>query len=422
MMQVLGKRIREARQALGLSQRQLAGREMTRSFISMIEAGKATPSEATLHIIAQRLGKPVGCFTEEDPSRQATDHVSQALLESARRYLDASQAAVAAACLEEVLRRSREPAGLAQARYMYIRCLRAQGKLEEARAECELALRAFLDLGDRRGVVSTYLELGNITFRLQDFKATCLAYQAAVRYCSELKTLSAAEVEAYTYLGTTLLRLGDLDEAIAAYRNAFTTARGLGDAEWSGRIAMGLGKAFLRQGDVTQSFDWTSRAIVYLSESGSPDLLLAKHNLAVVQTALGALHQALQLYLECLDEYRATGQVDKQASILEDIGWYWLKFGDTLQAKHCCREALAILEGWEDGVICGRLYRLLGQVACHEGQLSAAEDFLRVSYDLLRHLKARQEAEISLRDLRELPHLTTKLDSDLNQSVTADRK
>ena len=61
----LGERIRQARQEMGLSQRQLCGDTITRNMLSLIENGSAKPSMDTLCILAARLDKPVSYFLEE---------------------------------------------------------------------------------------------------------------------------------------------------------------------------------------------------------------------------------------------------------------------------------------------------------------------------------------------------------------------
>lgn len=62
----MGQRILAARQAAGLSQRELAGGEITRNMLSSLEHDAANPSVATLRYLAQRLGKPVSYFLGED--------------------------------------------------------------------------------------------------------------------------------------------------------------------------------------------------------------------------------------------------------------------------------------------------------------------------------------------------------------------
>ena len=62
----MGQRILAARLAAGLSQRELAGEEITRNMLSSLEHDTANPSVATLRYLATRLGKPVGYFLGED--------------------------------------------------------------------------------------------------------------------------------------------------------------------------------------------------------------------------------------------------------------------------------------------------------------------------------------------------------------------
>lgn len=69
----LGEKILQARLALGLSQRQLCGDTITRNMLSRIEHGMAKPSMGTLQILAQRLGKPISYFLEEETDTESLD-------------------------------------------------------------------------------------------------------------------------------------------------------------------------------------------------------------------------------------------------------------------------------------------------------------------------------------------------------------
>lgn len=61
----LSEKIKAARLEAGLSQRQLCGDVITRNMLSQIENGSARPSMATLGYLAQRLGKTVSYFLDE---------------------------------------------------------------------------------------------------------------------------------------------------------------------------------------------------------------------------------------------------------------------------------------------------------------------------------------------------------------------
>jgi transcriptional regulator with XRE-family HTH domain len=55
-------RVREARLAAGLSLGQLAGDDVSRTFIHLVEHGRSRPSKPVLELIARRTGKPISYF------------------------------------------------------------------------------------------------------------------------------------------------------------------------------------------------------------------------------------------------------------------------------------------------------------------------------------------------------------------------
>ncbi len=55
-------RVREAREAAGLSLAQLARGDVSRTFIHFVEQGRSRPSQEVLELIAERTGKPVSWF------------------------------------------------------------------------------------------------------------------------------------------------------------------------------------------------------------------------------------------------------------------------------------------------------------------------------------------------------------------------
>ena len=75
----IGQRILAARQASGLSQRELAGENITRNMLSAIEHDRAKPSLDTLVYLSEALGKPVSYFLGEDtPSTEGYDEMVRA--------------------------------------------------------------------------------------------------------------------------------------------------------------------------------------------------------------------------------------------------------------------------------------------------------------------------------------------------------
>ena len=63
----LGKRIKQIRNKKGLTQEALSGRSgLTKSYISLLEAGKKIPAISTLSGIAVALGMTIGDFFESE--------------------------------------------------------------------------------------------------------------------------------------------------------------------------------------------------------------------------------------------------------------------------------------------------------------------------------------------------------------------
>lgn len=72
----LGQRLLEARQAAGLSQRELCGDRITRNQLSQLEHDRVRPSLETLRYLADRLGRPLSYFLDGgSPNLRTLDRV-----------------------------------------------------------------------------------------------------------------------------------------------------------------------------------------------------------------------------------------------------------------------------------------------------------------------------------------------------------
>lgn len=90
----LGEKIKSARLAAGLSQRQLCGDTITRNMLSQIENGTARPSMDTLSHFARQLGKPISWFLEEQSQTEKQDMEQGRQLLQMVRLMDQAKAAV----------------------------------------------------------------------------------------------------------------------------------------------------------------------------------------------------------------------------------------------------------------------------------------------------------------------------------------
>lgn len=72
----IGSRIKELRIKKGLTQKELAGEQITRNMLSLIENGTSCPSVGTLMYLSERLEVPVGYFFTSSPEEEKSYHKS----------------------------------------------------------------------------------------------------------------------------------------------------------------------------------------------------------------------------------------------------------------------------------------------------------------------------------------------------------
>jgi tetratricopeptide (TPR) repeat protein len=99
--ETLGTRIRRLRQERGLTQEQLAGPQLTESFISMVENSKRQPSRDALEHIAKQLGTEVDHLLSGRPVGLQVD--LEIALQQARRAVDRGEVVAALETVKEVL-------------------------------------------------------------------------------------------------------------------------------------------------------------------------------------------------------------------------------------------------------------------------------------------------------------------------------
>lgn len=387
----LGSRARSLRVQLHMSQRQLAGKDLTREYVSMIENDRVIPSRHTLQILATRLGTSVDLLLQDTEPDDALDKAASALAHAAD-LAEAKQYDEALAVLAHLLDNTSHEYLVAQSGQLQITCLSQLGRRDEAVAAAERLWQRLERSDDDKTLIGLVSQLGRLYFAQDDFARARGAYERLVQLTAYKKTAAESHMLGLMYLGTCNLRLGALTAAVKRYQEAFMVGSEQGLTSYKGDAARGIGKALFQLGNQTESLHWTLLACQIYEQIGSESLVFAMHNLAVVQAAMGEDDEAFRIYRECLAVYRRQNRLDLQASILEELASCWLARGDHIRARECCREALDLLDLADDGILRLRVYRVLGQVERAGGDLGIAYEMLRMSYNLARRLRADEEA------------------------------
>lgn len=399
---MLGMKIRKLRTELGISQLQLAGADMSRAFISLVENDRCKPSMDTLRLIAHRLGKSVEYFLEDSDSMAPS---ADLLLRTARQRLDEGDLAEAKSHLVqalEICQRTESPQVEAEAQFLHGRCLLKMGQYSEAADALEMALDLFTRIKKGVGIATTYHELGTCAYLSESYAMAKRLYRKAISASHKIKSLQEVRVRSLLRLGDVLCRLGEWEAAKGALREALGSSDPLATPDLSGAAALGLGWVSYLLGHLPEAASWNRQATELLRPINHPLLYRVLLHDAILDMSRNRWEHGYTLLRKCLGFYEEQGLVVDQAEVLGRMADYWQHKGQPAKARKLLLNGLDLLERRDDGMVRGSLYRQLGLIDLRVGNLVRAHSYLLISYELLRRVKASKEAASSLECLRML--------------------
>ena len=254
----VGDRVRNLRLTKRLSQAQLAGHDLSDSYISLIESGKRTPTPAVLRLLAERLGCTAEYLADGIEPEQRTN------LEVRGRYAELSlltgDLEVALGDFDDVIARSDSIGLTARATWGRARALEDLGRTEEA----------------------------------------ILAFEE-IREATERDTGRASTLPPLIALTRCYHSVGDLGQAIALGERALDrlTELGLMAGEECTELSRVLLLAYIDRGDVTRAHDLGRSALGAAEAPSAADvnesLTEAYRKASVRALELGAAGDALYL-------------------------------------------------------------------------------------------------------------------------------
>jgi tetratricopeptide (TPR) repeat protein len=319
----LGQRLRALRLGRGLTQQELAGSDFTKSFVSLVEAGRTRMSLRAASILAERLGVSAADLVREDaPSATAYAVVrAEGLLASGK----------ADEALRELERTpsSRRPGDEADRLRMRGRAQLELSRERDALVSLDDARRAYLARGDREGATRTMFDLARLHARV-DQQAEALNYALQCEHAINERVIvdRSFELRVAEFLAAVAVNVGDFAAADLRAERARTLAEDVGDPRTVASLYENLMSTRERQGD----------------HEGA--LLYAR--------------KALELYERLADE-RAIG------SAWNSLGWVHVQRGHLGKAREALDRAEAHARTHGD-------QRLLGYVLQNRAELELARD------------------------------------------------
>lgn len=379
-MATFGQRLRAARRALGLTQDELGRPDFTKGFISLLEHDRANPSVGSLERIAARLGRPASYFLDAGNTVVSAKFLdvlrSRSRAELTSRRFDAA--------LETFIEMRRIAAGQKDgtvdlhAASGEGEALLGLGRLEEARNRLEEVRAGAQAAGERGLECRASHRLAAIELRRGHFGRAAALSRTALDLAARFEgTEASVRGEIYLQLGTALCRMGRLDEAADAYREARKIFEETTQPDRVGEALYGLGTVLANDGDYDGAMLHFERA------QGLFEQFRDLRNLWQVRDEAGALLMQMGRAADAVEHFSASLAAKQRAHdeagechTLTEFARCLNICGETPRARELAERAVARSR---DAGLCdeeARAQALLGALAAAAGELKTAQHSL----------------------------------------------
>ncbi len=386
-----------------MSQAQLAGPDLSDSYVSLIESGKRTPTPVVARLLAERLGCTTEFLLHGIEPRQRID--TELGLRHAELELRHGDPVVAAERFDEIVKAVGEENAMlaAQARLGRARALEEQGRLGQAveamerlRAEAEAHPERLADLPLTIALSRCYQRAGD-RLRARDLGLSALR---------QMTRLSVDQGELAADLAATLIEMGGEAEEIEFARRVLAASGTPEVVDRSAEIRT------LWEASKTAAAGEDSALAVRLAD----DAIAAGRPVRIaLQLARTAMHWAQLDACPVEEAERHVTAAEKAFSVLSGTvhelgesrvihGRVRLRAGDPASAGELAASALELLEG-APGTVPAQAHLVLARVAIE--QRADASEHLRTARELLTALNgpifgSDRQAARSWRELGDL--------------------
>lgn len=400
-MTELAERLRAERVRAGLSQTALAGDDFSPSYVSLIESGRRTPTDAALTVLAERLATTLDYLKYGD----AAPSEERARLEIgfARLALTNGEAQQAKDRLAALDLSTISPRYHAEARQALARAHELLGELDASVAILEPMLEEALAQGRvldaariANDLVADYHDSGDLARSIElGERVLGVAERSGIAGTDEHLRLASTILWSYYERGDLLYATHRAAELIRL-ADEKGTFRGRGGIYWNASlVAEG-------RGDLAEARRLAERALAYLGEgAASRDVprLRLHYGWLLLRSEPAEPRLALEHLSVAARELELVGSEIDQARCDFEAGRAHLLLGNVVEAEDLARTGLDRLTIGDTTLdVCnGRM--LLGDVHAARGRVAEAKECYRWAADMFGMMSAGREAATVWRSL-----------------------
>ena len=356
--------LRQARLDAGLSLAEVAGSDLTRQAVHLIETGKVRPSARSLRIIAGRLAVPEAAFVVA-PGPQSDERVIAELEELCRRqaYAQAVDGALG------IVRLGGSPERVAFAHHYAGLALCVLARPAEALPHLRAARERFEVIGNPWWVAESMDWEAMALNSMENPGALRLCREALRRYRLLDPRRPETEARMLEHLGTVHYARRDYERALTHYDAALAVPGGLRELARIARVYHGKAMCYQGLRDLAGAADLLFKAItLYEAEqriAGAPvrtDMARAENDLGLLWADRGDWERAESLFRAALDHFTAAGVERMRSHVMLSLGELRQRQGRLDEALELVLEAIerAVVHQETYAVAAG--YRQLGDL------------------------------------------------------------
>ncbi len=395
----IGEKIRAARLAERLTQEQLAGNDLSKSYISEVERGRRTPRRITLKVLAQRLHRPLSYFLDG----AAEDREAEVYLELGLAQLHGGSAERAVSLLDKALDLAL-PGGSetlpAKVELALALVDQRRGYMQQAQRRLDRCFRVFVRTGDADSVAAGQYCLGRIKLESGDPASAAWAFQAGLQHSECLRQAPMLRCQLYLGSGMAHQRLGNTQAAREAFGLALEAAHPFQDHYHLASWHLELAGAAARDGRFEQASEHASKAEAIC------EAFAYKRTLAEIHERLGGLdgEEGNWEAAECHHRWSVTlhgaaANLPGLAQALSALAEVLLRCASPDAARAACEGALGLLDGETDHNERAHVLRVLGTMYRIAGRGEQARTALLESLDLSGRLGHKADVRLAHQEL-----------------------
>lgn len=373
----MGRRIRQRRRELDLTQADLGGSEYTKSFISQLEGGNADPSLDTLRFLGRRLQMGLSSLAgDAEDQRLSAIEGLMAWGREAARARDIARARSALRVAGEWARSAEAHLHLAEALLLLAWVEIEAGALDRA-AEILQEAAAMPGSAGPRVPARLALARGWIALRSGDPAAADDAFLSALRQVRRASRHQDLAVHALLGLAAAAVASGGLPRALRRLRSAARTAQRHRLDVLHGRALAGLAHAEQTAGAAEDALHHALEANRILSTTDDVWARIeAERTLGSLLAAQGRASEAVDSLRLLLDLRRQAGDRAGEFETVLALGRAVLAAGDSALAQSTAEEAQALASLSGDATARARSAALLGRALLAAGRHDDAAPLL----------------------------------------------